>query len=504
MTVTRITGMASGLDVDSIVKKLMTAEKAPLDKLNQKKQLLEWKREGYREVSTKLVSFLNDKLSALSLSSAVNAQKTTITGNTTAVSAKATGAANGGVLNISVGNLATSTQVVSSSAAVDSDGRAYSSSTTMGTLMGTDSTSDPQTVSIQVGSGSAVSISFSSSDTISTFVSKINSSSAGVTAVFDSGKLSLTNKTTGASAITVTGDAFTKLNVLSSDSSNIGKNANLTVNGISMTQSSNEFTLNGIVVSLNSETPSGESSQIVVSADTDALVDNVQSFVDAYNEVLSLLNTKVDEATYSKYPPLTDDQKEDMTDDEITLWEAKAKSGMLKNDSILEETLSKMRTAMIQGVKQSDGTTISFAQLGISTGTYETKGKLLLDKDKLKTALSNDASIVKNFFGATDSSTATSNTYTDSDGIFARMKKISKSTLESLASKAGTSKVSSDTSAAFLVNSIMGTELTELERRIEEMEDRLNTIETNYYKKFTAMETAINNYNSQASALSGM
>lgn len=70
----RISGLASGMDIDSMVKKLMTAESIPLNKLNQQKQLTEWKRDGYRQVSTKLVTF-NEKLTNFSFSSAIDSKK---------------------------------------------------------------------------------------------------------------------------------------------------------------------------------------------------------------------------------------------------------------------------------------------------------------------------------------------------------------------------------------------------------------------------------------------
>lgn len=110
--VTRISGFSSGLDIDAIVKKLMTAESVPLNKLNQQKQLMEWKRESYREVSTKMVTFLQDKITKLSSSTVMNAQKATVTGNTTAVTAVASSSASG-MLEVRVNRLATASSGVS-------------------------------------------------------------------------------------------------------------------------------------------------------------------------------------------------------------------------------------------------------------------------------------------------------------------------------------------------------------------------------------------------------
>lgn len=491
--VTRITGLASGMDIDATVTKLMKAEKAPLTKLTQDKQLVEWKREGYRDVSTKLVSFLNDKLNNLSLSSSINAQKATVTGNSTAVSATATGSASGGVLNISVQGLASATNVTSNTGAGAHAGTEALSNVYSGT--------DPIVINGQT-------INIESTDTINSFIQKINSNKdAGVTAVFDpnSGKMSLTNKSTGNSPLTFSGAALEAFGIKAGNvTSNLGKDAELTVNGLAITQKSNSFSMNGVDITLNTVTPAGQTTQVSVTPDTDTLVKSVQTFVDAYNDVLSMLNSKVGEERYKKYAPLTDEQKKDLSDDEQKLWNTKAKSGMLKGDDMLQQTISTMRTAMIQGVTLSDGSKVNFAQLGITTGTYETRGKLSLDTEKLKTALAKDPNIVNNFFGAQDSATSSTNKYTDQDGMLSRMKKITKSSLESLASTAGTSRVSSDANSTFLVNSLMGTQLTGMDRRISDWNSRLNTIETNYYKKFTAMETAISRYNNQSTSLSSL
>lgn len=109
----RIGGLASGLDIDAMVKQLMTAEKAPLNKLNQQKQLTEWKREGYRQVSTNIVNFNNKLTNTYSLSTAIDSKTANVTG-ANILTAKATGAASNSVLNIQVNSLATASSVVSS------------------------------------------------------------------------------------------------------------------------------------------------------------------------------------------------------------------------------------------------------------------------------------------------------------------------------------------------------------------------------------------------------
>ncbi|CAH1223823.1 flagellar filament capping protein FliD [Paenibacillus sp. JJ-223] len=498
--VTRISGFSSGLDIDAMVKKLMTAESVPLNKLNQQKQLMEWKRESYREVSTKMVTFLQDKITKLSSSTVMNAQKATVTGNTTAVTAVASSSASG-VFEVKVNRLATASSEVSGNWTAEKK-----SAKTLGEL-------NIATGTYQIGNAQ---IDLNAGDTIDAFVAKVNNNkTAGVTAIYDPNNgLSLTSKTTGSTALQIDPGITSAFGLVSKP----GQDAEAVINGLTVTKSSNTFDINGVALTLNETTPTnGTASRIVVSKDTDKVVEAVQGFVDAYNDVLSSLNSKVSEERYKKYAPLSTEERAAMSDEEAKLWTDKAKSGMLKNDSILQRTISDMRTAMLQGVDigrtvevtNADGTKstvkkpLMLTELGITTGTYQTNGKLQLDTDKLKEALEKDPDIVTNFFSTNYSSSFTDNDYKQSDGLLAKMRKITNVSLQQMAETAGTSQVSKDLTSTFMANSTMGEELTALNRRIGELTSKLNRIETNYYKKFTAMETAINRYNSTSSALAG-
>ncbi|OMF42860.1 flagellar filament capping protein FliD [Paenibacillus peoriae] len=486
--VTRISGLASGMDIDSMVKKLMTAERVPLDKMNQQKQLMEWKRENYRESSTKIVSF-QDKMTTLSRTAAINPQKVTVTGNSDALSATASSLASG-VLDISVTSLATAARSVSNSTWTE---KASSE------LAFTDGAAR----TVQVGSST---IDVDANETIESFVKKINDNSkTGVTALYDAKSgLSLTSKTTGSQTFNIDSQISNEFKLSSTN----GTDAVLKVNGLDVTKSSNNFTINGVDITL--KTAGGAATRIEATKDTDKIVENIQSFVDAYNDVLATLNSKVSEERYKKYAPLTTEQKADMSDDEVKLWTTKAKSGMLRNDPILQDTLSEMRSAMIQGVDigrvDADGNSkpLMMSELGITTGTYDTKGKLILDADKLRAAVEKDPDVISNFFGKQDPNTLLTNKYTQQDGVLAKLKKISNTSLQRMADTAGTSKVSKDLTASFLSTSTMGEQLSSLDRRISDMTSRLTMIETNYYKKFTAMETSINKYNSTSSSLTSM
>ena len=480
----RISGLASGMDIDAMVKQLMTAERAPLDKINQQKTQAEWKRDNYRTISTKLVSF-NEKLANLNLSKNIDSKQAVITGATGVLTATATGASANSVLNVSVKNLASSSNVI------------YQG--TAGATKMSDLYSGAET-SVKIGNAT---ISFTADDTIESFVKKINNNKdSGVTAVYNSatGGLSLTNKDTGNKDIELSGGLFTGNTNFTTTGVKKGEDATVVINGLETTQSSNRFTVNGVEISLTGVTPTGQTNQIEVTQNTDAIIDTIKSFVDFYNETIALMNQKTNEERYRTYLPLSTEQKADMKDSEIELWESKAKSGLLKNDSILNKSLSDMRTAMISEFNFA-GTKLNITQFGITTGSYSEKGKLVLDEDKLRTALESNPEQVTALFSQVDSSTKG---VTNNDGLFNRIKKINATALESLSEKAGTSKISSDLTTAFLPQSQMGNQLTAYERRITELQARLTRKENQYYKQFTAMETAMNKYNSTSSSLSSM
>lgn len=207
--VTRVNGF-SGMDIESMVKSMMATKRVPLDKLNQEKQLLQWQRESYRELSSKLYDFRTNKLiTKYGNSTALNANKATVTGNTDAVKATATATANGVEMKVSVTQLAKS-----ATKATPGLGQGVSSSTSLAALEGVDLSkmSSAETAEyLQKGFDIKINgVSFTDKDgkslfngmtSISTMVSTINSNTqANVIASYDeiTGKLSFASKSGGA------------------------------------------------------------------------------------------------------------------------------------------------------------------------------------------------------------------------------------------------------------------------------------------------------------------
>ena len=483
----RIAGFVSGLDIDQMVKELMNAHRKPLVKLQQQKTLLEWKREDYRKVSVKLADFRYNKLPAFSAASALNTKKAQVSGDTTLLSARVVDPSQAqATLTVKVKQLATATSLFSSDGIAPGDWQ----NATLQDL------GFSGTVEIN---GMAITIDPSKA-TIRDLVNEINRSEAGVAAFFDyeSGKLSLTNKETGDKDLTVSDDLknFFKL-----DTDHIvkGKNAEVEINGMLIIRESNKFTISGIELTLNAESQT-TSAVVTPVTDTDAIVSTIKSFISAYNELISLINGELNEERFRTYLPLTEEQREKMTEKQIELWEEKARSGTLRNDSILTKVINDLRIALIANVTTSKGD-LNITHLGITTGEWASRGQLVIqDEEKLREFIEANPEAVLELFSS-------AGTYTSPEskdvGVFNRIRSIVTEGLDMLAEKAGTSRISTSEYEPFLKNSMMESEISSLDRRISDMERKLKDLEDRYYKQFTAMETALTRYNAQANAFAG-
>ncbi|AFZ92342.1 flagellar hook-associated protein 2 [Bacillus velezensis] len=508
--VTRITGLNSGLDVDSLVKKMMDAEKQPLNKLNQQKQTLEWKRDAYREVNTQIADMYSTTFNNMLMST--NWNKKTVTSSDSSVSAVAVSAEQNISTSMSVQQLATSTTYKSSGAINFTSGQS-------------------QTLKFNVTNPgetkpTEVNFTIAATDTIDDVISKLNSSGLGVTALKEKisngtdyvDTIAFTSNKTGEGFTLAAGDDATKsflkdqLGFAVDDATNEltanaeGKNAKFTFNGLEMTKTSNNFTINGIKYTLNSVTDSNKTVTINSTTDTDGIFDNIKDFVDKYNTLIKSANEKVTESKYRDYKPLTDEQREAMTDKQIEQWEAKAKSGLLRSDSTLQNGLAEMRLDLYSTVT-IDGKKYQLADFGIETSSYEDQGKfgklVIKDEAKLKQKITENPSLVAKLFNAdststiTDSSTGKTIKNPEEQGIARRLKDTLNKMQTQISKQAGTE---SSVSSSFAI----GKSLNEIETNISNMKTKLDDIESRYYKKFSALDTALEKLNSQSSYLTSM
>lgn len=523
----RIGGLASGMDIDTIVSDLMKAERIPLDKLAQKKQITEWQRDQYREMNTALQGLDSTIFGGINLQKSFIAKKV-ISSNEIAVSAVSISSVSNASSKIDVVNLA---EAASWKAEGDVN-------TVTGLFTGGKVTTESE-LKFKVkdpGASSFRDVTFKvyKDDTIESVIERINSSGLGVSAmrskidvdantsdtVYDyQNRVVFTSNQSGANgeivAVNDTTNDFlrdlgfnvpvngsynidTDVNAandgyqLQKDATKKGANAVIKVNGYQMEQTSNVFTINGIQYTIKGQTTSSVS--ISTATDVDTIFNNIKTFVDKYNEVIDKINGKLDEERYRTYTPLTDEQKEEMTEKQIELWEEKAKSGLLRNDTLLSRGLNQMRMDLYARVgNSSDSINEKYDQLseiGIKTSAnYLDGGKLILEnEDKLKEAITNDPDAVYKLF-------ANDGTTFESKGIARRLRDTIKSTISSVEERAGKAAW---TNQKFT----LGKELNSINNRIDSFQDRLQQIEDRYWRQFTAMEKAIQAANSQSTYLS--
>lgn len=346
----------------------------------------------------------------------------------------------------------------------------------------------------------AVSENFlvASSESLTQVVSKVNSSNAGVSMFYDSfsDKVSLTRKETGdflagaGNEISATGTFAADLLKFSGSTETGGQNAKFTINGLQTERTTNTFTMDGVTFTLKQTFTDGNAVSVNVSNDTTKVFDNIKGFIDKYNELIDKISKKTSEEYYRSYSPLTDQQREDLSDKQQEKWEEMAKSGLLRRDPILSQALSGMRTDFYAPVQNASVNPIfnQLASIGIkTTANYMEGGKLQIDEAKLKKAIEEDPTSVENLFRATG-------TNDSEQGIMHRLTDTVNQAMDKLKERAGNTF---STNQQFM----LGRQLSNVDKQINRFEDRMKIVEDRYWRQFTAMEKAIQKANSQSSYL---
>lgn len=274
----------------------------------------------------------------------------------------------------------------------------------------------------------------------------------------------------------------------------VGKDSLITLNGAEFTSNSNNFSINGLTITANSLTEEGKPVSITTETDVDAIYDSIKNMFKEYNSLIIDMQKAYGAPSIKGYEPLTDEEKDSMTDSQIEKWEAKIKDSLLRRDDNLNTLMTTMRNSML-GDFEVGGKKLTLASFGVNTlnfftaaenekGTYHidgdpdnsnTSGKA----DKLRDAIAKDPESIKEFFG-----------------------KLSQQVYSNLTNKM---KSSSLRSAYTVYNDkSMKKEYNEYDEKIEKWEDKVANIEDKYVKQFAAMEKALSQLQSSTSALTSM
>lgn len=260
------------------------------------------------------------------------------------------------------------------------------------------------------------------------------------------------------------------------------------VNGATLTSSNTTLDVNGL--SLNLVSASDREVKVTVSNDSTAVYDAIKDFVEQYNSALSEMNKYYYADSSRGYDPLTDDQKEAMSDEEVEKWETKIKDSLLRRDSTLSGILETFRTSLTGiTVKASDGKTYSLANLGITTGKdYKEYGLLHIKGDE------DDADY------ADSENTLQSMINSDPDIVMEVMSGIVSNLYNNINKKISTT-TTMKSALSFYNDKEMTKQMTQYKKDIKSWETKLSDMEDRYYKQFSAMETALSKLQSQQNSL---
>ncbi|ANU24605.1 flagellar filament capping protein FliD [Planococcus donghaensis] len=485
----RIGGLASGMDTESIVKDMMTVQKMPLDKLMQQKTFTEWQQEAMRDQNLAF-SNLRTSASSMRLQSTFNAFSAETTGSGSAKVTTTPQAMNGSY-QVSVNSLATSAKMTSEVGIKNMDGLSAKSTDAIG-IAGTITIQGTSNVAVEItadmtyadvakkmqdataGSEPALRVNFDNTTSRFFMASKELGSEQNFTLAFTDDK----GKKSDDLGLQITGKAQDEF------TSTVATNGSVTIDGIRVDGlKSNQTVINGLSIQLQSVDPAGSSTTVRVQSDPTKPVQVIKDFVDSYNKAIDDLQKKIIEKRYPDFQPLSDEQKKELTETEIELWEEKARSGLLRNDPIMKSALQDLRRAFMDTVTGvADGNINHLSQIGINTGSYTEGGKLFIDEEKLKDALTKKPDEVMALFTTRDAA---------GDGVGARVYDTLNAVIKNLSAKAGSPSSSID-------NSTLSQKLKRMDTEISRWQDRLASIEDRYWKQFTAMEKALSKMNSQS------
>ena len=416
----RLSGLATGMDTDAMVKSMLTADQEKIDKAQQKEQTVKWQQEIYREVMSDIIDF-NDKYFSLTSKDSIlsNSAWNTLSitsSNSSVISATGNAGATNVDYKFNVKKLAETAKAQSSIEGLKKESKLVSLGAKEGEQfkfeLGKDDTGNTIYSS---------DITIEADDTIDTLITKINNSVDGkIKASYSemTGKFTVETKDTGSNTkfkiVGEDGSSSKALDFLDlktkNSSGNLvkfdengakGSNSEIEVSSKDGTfkkilnQESNTFTIDNIKYTVNST----GSAEITSKQDASSVVQKMKTFVDDYNKIMDKIYDLVTEKKDSDYSPLTEAQKEEMSEDEIKDWEKKAKQGILRNDSEMRRFMDSMQNAIF-GDKMN-----ILNEMGISTvEDYNKRGQISLDESKFTEALENDSQkVYKAFAGGSNS-----------------------------------------------------------------------------------------------------
>ncbi len=564
----RVSGINSGLDTDSIVQELVSAYNTKTEKYQKEQTKLSWKQEIWKGLNTKVYSLYNN-VGKLRFSSAYSTKKTTSSDTTKATVTASSNAVNGTqklhVLATAQSGYLTGGKLSLREEVTEADG-----TTKLQDVKGTVKaetklseigfTGDEASLNINTtdedGNAVTKTVSLTKDSTIQDVVNALKDN--GLNASFDAnnGRIFVSSKSTGKAADFSLTSATTKLvekkdadgNVikdsdgnpemesvelsdeekaaskkllgllgLDTDSSNAygdkaakidGRDAVISLNGVKYTNTTNDFAINGLNISVNGVTDDvldpdnydvsnlNDSTAISINTTTDSqgIYDTVKDFLTEYNNIINEITKLYNADSAGSYEPLTDDEKDKMSDTEIEKWETKIKDSLLRRDNSLSSVMNAMMTSMSQAI-EINGKSYSLSSFGI-----QTLGFLNAAENEQNAYHINGDEDDENTSGNEDKLMAAITS--DPDTVIEFMKQLSTNLYKAIDDQ----MQSNDLRSRYKIynDKEMDKQYNSLTKTIKEWEQKVSDKEDYYYKQFSNMETALAKLQSQTSSISSM
>lgn len=495
----RITGMNSGLDTESIITELVKAQKSNVQKYQKKQTSHEWKQEAWKELNSKIYKLFNGTLNSMRFETDYS-KKTTDISNSSVASVITGDSAMNATQELEVTKLATAGYMTGGEI---TDATADSKLTELGVAEGT-------TISVELNNGEKQDITVTADMTITGFVDELKK--AGVEASFDAKnkRLHIAAKKSGeANDFTITSSdagALSALGLAMDDSvlpddpaykklaqKSKGSDAEIVLNGVTYTGESNTFEVNGLTITALQK--SSQAITLTTRQDTDGIYNKIKDFFKEYNLLINEMDKLYNAESAKGYEPLTDDEKEEMSDSEIEKWETKIKDSIMRGDSNLSTISSAMKNIMLQGATVN-GKQLYLSNFGIETLGYfsaeenernayhingdEDDASVSSKENALKMAIAEDPETVISFFAQL------------SQNLYTELNNQSKA-VEGVRSF-----------GKFYDDKKMKEDYDNYTTKIKEQEEKLTALEDRWYNKFAAMETALAKLQSNQSAVSSL
>ena len=274
-----------------------------------------------------------------------------------------------------------------------------------------------------------------------------------------------------------------------------GQDAIIYLNDAKFKGSDNVFEINGLTITALSETAAGETVTITTQDDVDGIYDMVKNFLSEYNSLINEMDKLYNAESASDYEPLTDEEKEAMSESEIEKYETKIKDALLKGDSNLSSISSALKTIMASGI-EVNGKTLYLSSFGIEKLSYfeadeNERNAYHIAGDEDDSASSGDADVLKSMISS------------DPDTVISFFAQLSRN-LDEAMTNMSKSVDGYRSYGSFYDDKKMESDYNDYTTQIAELEEKLADYEDKWYSKFAAMEAALAKMQSNVNAVTSL